>query len=217
MSRSRTRIQTAVLSFVLLPAAVGVLAVHASQTCERYVRTYVSKPVRNKVKQATVVAWAKWRAEHPNWKPNPKVQRPKYVMTQEEAVNKLEFACAIPTDPSNFDLLFTPADFEAPPEFVYIPPSEGTKIDFPDEVPPEVAEIPPGQTEPPFSPYAPPILGSTPPPGGVPNLPIIPPPPPPVGAVPEPPSLLLAALGMALAGIIVRIKNRPATTFQTIS
>lgn len=143
MSRSRTRIQTAVLSFVLLPAAVGVLAVHASQTCERYVRTYVSKPVRNKVKQATVVAWAKWRAEHPNWKPNPKVQRPKYVMTQEEAVNKLEFACAIPTDPSNFDLLFTPADFEAPPEFVYIPPSEGTKIDFPDEVPPEVAEIPP--------------------------------------------------------------------------
>jgi hypothetical protein len=155
MSRSRTRIQTAVLAFILLPAAVGVLAVHASQTCERYVRTYVSKPVRNKVKKATLAAWDKWRAEHPNWKPNPKVQRPKYTMTQEEAVNKLEFACAIPTDPANLDdLLFTPADFEAPPEFVYIPPTEGTQIGFPDEVPPEVAEIPPGATEP-IAPYVP--------------------------------------------------------------
>jgi hypothetical protein len=216
MSRSRTRIQTAVLAFILLPAAVGVVAVHASQTCERYVRTYVSKPVRNQVKKATVVAWAKWRAEHPNWKPNPKAQRPKYIMTQEEAVNKLEFACAIPTDPADLDLLFTPADFETPPEFVYIPPAEGTQITFPDEVPPEVAEIPPGATEP-FQPYVPPILGSTPPPGTVPILPVIVPPPPPVGTVPEPPSLLLAALGAGLVGLMVRIKGRFADTCQGIS
>jgi hypothetical protein len=130
-------------------------------------------------------------------------------MTQEEAVNKLEFACAIPTDPADLDLLFTPADFETPPEFVYIPPAEGTQITFPDEVPPEVAEIPPGATEP-FQPYVPPILGSTPPPGTIPILPVVVPPPPPVGTVPEPPSLLLAALGAGLVGLMVRIKGRSA-------
>ena len=54
MTSSRIRIQTAVLGFVLLPATVGVLAVHASQTCERLVRTYVSKPVRNRVSSSTV-------------------------------------------------------------------------------------------------------------------------------------------------------------------
>ena len=79
MTSSRTRIQTAVLAFILLPAAVGVLAVHASQTCERFVRTYVSKPVRNRVSKATNEAWAKWRIAHPNWKPNPNLHRPKYV------------------------------------------------------------------------------------------------------------------------------------------
>jgi hypothetical protein len=207
LTSSRTRIQTAVLAFILLPAAVGVLAVHASQTCERFVRTYVSKPVRNRVSKATNEAWAKWRIAHPNWKPNPNLHRPKYVMTHDEAVNKVEFACTIPTDPSHLDLLFTQADIEPPPVVVNLSPMEGTQIDFPDIVPPEVSEIPPGDIWPPFAPFVPPVFGSLPS-SSVPLLPVNPPPPPPVvGAVPEPPSFLLTALGIGTLGFVLRIKG----------
>ena len=98
MSRSRIRIQAAVITFLLLPAAAGVLAVHASATCERFVRTYVTKPVRNRVSKQTAEAWAAWRVAHPNWKPNPNLHRPKYVMNREEAIQKVDFACTIRGD-----------------------------------------------------------------------------------------------------------------------
>src|SRR5450432_3358356 len=127
MTGSRIRIQTTELAFVLFPAAVGVLAVHASQTCERFVRTYVSTPVRNQVGKATAQAWAKWRIAHPNWKPNPKVHRPKYLMSREEAVNKVEFACTIPTDPAQLDILFNMASLEAPPPVINLPPMDETQ------------------------------------------------------------------------------------------
>jgi hypothetical protein len=193
MTGSRIRIQTAVLAFVLLPAAVGVLAVHASPTCERFVRTYVSNPVRNQVGKATAQAWAKWRIAHPDWKPNPKVHRPKYLMSREEAVNKVQFACSMPTDPAQLDLQFNLADLEAPPPILNLPPMEGTQVGFPDVVPPEVAELAP--TGPPFAPFAPPFLANVAlPPAG--------------GTVPEPPSLLLAALGVGTLGLIVRAKRR---------
>jgi PEP-CTERM motif len=193
MTNSRIRIQTAVLAFVLLPAAVGVLAVHASPTCERFVRTYVTKPVRNQVSKATLEAWTKWRIAHPNWKPNPKVHRPKYVMSRDEAVNKVEFACTIPTDPEQLDLLFNKADLEAPLPVINLPPMEGTQVSFPDVVPPEVAELAP--TGPPLATFVPPILGSATPP------------PPVGGTVPEPPSFLLAALGIGILGFIARMKK----------
>jgi hypothetical protein len=194
MTDSRIRIQTAMLAFVLLPAAVGVLAVHASPTCERFVRTYVSKPVRNQVSKATLGAWAKWRIAHPNWKPNPKVHRPKYLMSREEAVNKVEFACTMPTDPENLDLVFNMASLEAPPPIINLPPMTATRVSFPDVIPPEVTELPP--TGPPLATFTPPILGSvvTPPPLG--------------GTVPEPPSLLLTALGLVTVGFIVHSKRR---------
>jgi hypothetical protein len=198
-------------AFILLPATVGVIAIHASQTCERFVRNYVTKPVRNRVSKATNEAWAKWRIAHPNWKPNPKLHRPKYVMDRQETVDKVEFACTMPTDPSHLDMLFTPADFEAPPVIVNLPPMEGTPITFPDVVPPEVSELQPTDSWPPFAPYIPPILGSLPS-SDVPTLPVTPPSPPPVtGEVPEPPSLLLTALGIAALASILRIKNRAAT------
>src|ERR1039458_7122109 len=107
MSSTRIRIQAAVVVFILLPAAAGVLAVHASATCERFVRTYVTKPVRNRVSKTTADAWAKWRLAHPNWKPNPNLHRPKYVMTQDEAVQKVAFACTIPEVPSTTDILLS--------------------------------------------------------------------------------------------------------------
>jgi hypothetical protein len=80
MSRSRIRIQFAVLAFILFPATIGIVAVRASATCERFVRTYVTKPVRNRLSKSTAEAWAAWRVAHPNWRPNPNVHRPKYVM-----------------------------------------------------------------------------------------------------------------------------------------
>src|SRR5665213_3571413 len=112
MRGTRIRLQFAALLFILLPATAGVIAVHASATCERFVRTYVTKPVRNRVSQTTADAWAAWRVAHPNWKPKPNVHRPKYVMTREEAVQKVNFACTVATIPSDLDLLFTPADFD---------------------------------------------------------------------------------------------------------
>jgi hypothetical protein len=133
-------------------------------------------------------------------------------MSREEAVKKVDFACSIPTDPSTLDLLFTPADIEAPPEIVDLPPMKATLIDFPDEVPPEVSEIPPETPSdiwPPFAPIIPPILGSV---SGnnfpTPPVTVPPPPPPIVGPIPEPPSFFLAALGLAGVGLIVRTKRR---------
>lgn len=209
MTSSRIRIQTAVLGFVLLPATVGVLAVHASQTCERLVRTYVSKPVRNRVSKATDEAWAKWRVAHPNWKPNPTLHRPKYVMSREEAVNKVEFACAVPTDPLTLSLLLNPAELGPPPEIVNLPPMKATLISFPDVVPPEVSEIPPGEAWPPFAPLIPPILGSSP--GNtVPTLPVNPPPI--LGTVPEPPSIVLVVLGMVAVGFAFQLKRYKANS-----
>lgn len=214
MSNVRMRIQTAVLAFILLPAAAGVLVVHASQTCERYVRTYVAKPVRNRVSTATAAAWARWRIAHPNWKPNPKVSRPKYVMTREEAMAKMDFACAVPTLPSTTTLLFTPADFEGPPPIVDIPPMEATQIDLPNALPPEVSEIPPetpSDSWPPFVPFIPPILGSAPG-GSSAVLTVVPPPLPVTGPVPEPPSLILAASGIAALGVLTVTKRRRPST-----
>jgi hypothetical protein len=186
MSRPRIRIQVAVLVFILLPATLGVVAVHASATCERFVRTYVTKPIRNSVSKQTADAWAKWRIGHPNWKPNPNLHRPKYVMTREEAVQKVDFACTIPTIPSDTDILFTTADLEAPP-VVSLPPMDSTQIDLPELAPPEIAELTPI----------------------VPFLPIVPPAVPLVaGTVPEPGSLPLALSGMGFISLILALKIR---------
>src|SRR6476619_6097961 len=112
MKISRVRIQFVVLVFLLLPATAGVLAIHASAACERFVKTYVTKPVRNRLSKQTAEAWAAWRLAHPNWKPNPNSRRPKYVMTREETVNKVEFACAVDTDPSRLDMVLQPVGYD---------------------------------------------------------------------------------------------------------
>ena len=184
MNSPRIRIQIAALLFIMLPAVAGVVAVNASATCERFVRTYVTKPVRNRVSRTTAEAWAAWRIAHPNWKPNPKLHRPKYVMNRDEAVQKVEFACSVPLIPAAVDGLLA----EAPP-IVIFPPMEATQITLPNEIPPEVAELTPQDQWPPLAPWIPVIVGSPP------VLPIVPPPV--VGPVPEPTSLLLAGTGIA--------------------
>jgi hypothetical protein len=178
MSSPRIRIQVAVLIFMLLPAATGVVAVHASATCERFVRTYVTKPVRNRVSKTTADAWTAWRIAHPNWKPNPKNHRPKYLMTRNEAVQKVNFACSVPLESTGLDLFFTPADFDAPPPIVDLHAMDTTQITFPSPIPPEVAEITPSEV---------PLLPLIPP-----EAPVIP------GTVPEPASLLLVGSGVGV-------------------
>jgi hypothetical protein len=183
MSRSRIRIQVAVLAFLLLPASVGILAVHASATCERFVRTYVTTPVRNQVSKQTAEAWAAWRAAHPNWKPNPNLHRPRYVMTRQEAVEKVNFACSIPTTPVNLDIVFTPDDFAAPP-VITSPDMEIAQVILPSDLPPQVVAI-------------------------TPVLPIVPAEfttPLEVGEIPEPDSLLLAATGLGFIFLVAGAK-----------
>lgn len=188
MRSSRIRTQVAFLLFILLPAAAGVIAVHASATCERFVRTYVTKPVKNVVTKRTADAWAQWRVAHPDWKPKPTVHRPKYVMTRDEAVKKVEFACSVPTDPLELNILFSPDDFQNPPPFVQLHQMNQTQIDFPSEVPPEVAE------------NMPPIL----------VLPAVPlSTPPPVGPVPEPGSLFLVGTGFGFACLLLGLRASP--------
>jgi hypothetical protein len=196
MSSSRIRIQAAVVGFLLLPAAAGVLAVHASANCERFVRKYVTKPVRNRVSKQTAEAWALWRQAHPNWKPNPNVVRPKYVMNREEAVEKVDFACTMPVIPAISDRLLQISELEPPPPAIDLSRMNPTPIALPDEIPPEVAELTPDTSWPALGPFVPPILGG--PPGGGPVYPLVPPEPPPLGgAVPEPTSLVLVGSGMA--------------------
>lgn len=190
-----TRIQVVALA-VLFSAGIGVMAVQASPTCQRFVRNYVTVPVRNRVSKATALAWAKWRVEHPNWKPKPGVTRPKYVMTRKEQMDKVAFACEAPTIPSTTDLLFTPADFPVPPPKLDLTPMETTEVVYPNLIPPVVTEAPPIMSPPALPegpaifipPYIPPVFD-----GPMPKTPPIPP----ILPTPEPPSFFLVILGMA--------------------
>jgi hypothetical protein len=185
MNRSRIRIQIAVLAFILLPASVGILAVHASATCERFVRTYVTTPVRNQVSKQTAQAWAAWRTAHPNWKPNPNIHRPRYVMTREEAVEKVNFACSIPTDPVNLDLVFTPTSFAAPPVITDLPNMEIAQTLLPSELPPQVVQVVQVM---PVLPIVPPQFSLQ------------------TGAIPEPGSWLLVATGLGFLCLVMGAK-----------
>lgn len=146
---------------MLLVFGGGGIAIYASPTCQRFVKTYVTVPVRNRVSKTTAEAWAKWRVGHPNWKPNPKVQRPKYVMSRKEALEKVTFACEATNVPSTLDMGLPPIDLGdlpllfaltpvvgLPPEIGLppgsaLPPIETTQVIYPGLIPPESVEAPP--------------------------------------------------------------------------
>lgn len=182
MKRSKFRIQSAVLIFLLLPASAGVLAIHASAACERFVKTYVTRPVRNRLSKQTADAWAAWRAAHPNWKPNPKNRRPKYVMTREESVKKVNFACAVETDPANLDMQLEPEN----PEIAM--PVMTTELKIPPPSAPIVTEL----AE--LTPIASPLI-------------VVPPVSAP-GPAPEPNTLLLALSGVAFLALLLGKRTR---------
>lgn len=193
MGKTRIRLQAAALLFILMPATAGIIAVHASATCERFVRTYVTKPVRNRVSKTTANAWAAWRAAHPNWKPNPNAHRPKYVMTRQEQVQKVDFACEVPTEPTDVTLFFQTARVDPPP--VMMPPGMSTQIAFP-TVPTQVTEVTEAVT--PFPTVA---AFAPPPPIPVPEVNTSVP-----GPTPEPTSLVMVVTG--LAGLWVLLARR---------
>lgn len=184
MKRPRIRFQIAVLGFILMPAAAGVLAVHASATCERFVRTYLTKPVRNTLSKQTAQAWALWRIGHPNWKANPKVQRPRYVMTRDDAVEKVAFACSIPMIDAETKSIVAPS---APPPIVVLPAMAGPAIEFPELASPKVAAMTPLTDLPPVSPPGEPLFA---------------------GEVPEPASLLMVGGGFLALGFLLAARAR---------
>ncbi len=77
---------------VLLFAGIGALSVEGLPTCERYVKSFVEKRVKNPVSRTTAMRWAEWGKTHPNFKPKP---RPKYKLVKQEVVRKVDFACQV--------------------------------------------------------------------------------------------------------------------------
>jgi hypothetical protein len=214
------RIRRTALSLLVFAAGsscIVTVAAATSPTCQRFVETQVLAPVRNKVSKTTAAAWAKWRVGHPNWKPNPKVQRPKYVMTHKEAMEKVDFACEVPpAPPSLTDAMFPPENTGDMPPVVdtAVPPmTETAQLTIPDLVPPEAYQAPPvsaNDTNNAQNWYVPgfmaPVWGGAPPVGGghsggttTSTTPVVTPPaatPVAVAVTPEPASWILAASGM---------------------
>jgi hypothetical protein len=226
MISPRISIPSIVLAAVLLTLAIGAVAVHASPACQRLVHTYITVPVRNRMSKATAMAWAKWRVGHPNWKPNPKVQRPRYVMTREEAMDKVDFACETPAIPFNDAPVLTPRTLEDSLPIADLLAMSGPPPAFPDGIAAEVVAAPAGEggpysvagSWPPPSFSIAPYLGSVPPSTGAPSSSTGAPSSPPIvssesmpiaNATPEPPSLLLVASGLGAGRLFFR--RRPGS------
>jgi hypothetical protein len=113
---------------VLTTLAVGAASVHAAPACQRLVRGVRDKLVPNPVGPATLVRWNAWNKTHPNFHPKP---RPKYKLTTEEVIQKMDFDCQVPVD--TFDLAI-----EIPPQLPVPPPTDL----FPPPTPPKVVVEP---------------------------------------------------------------------------
>jgi hypothetical protein len=186
---------------VLLVTAVaisaGVIGVHASTECVRF----ITKKVHHKVSVATAARWAAWDKAHPNWHPR---KSPAEIMAQ------LDFACSVP-------LIQKPVDGE-------LPPLELNTFNFPSDLllpppdaPPVVAMNEPPQDlfpdAPPMSLVSPPIYSPQyptlfgPPPSGPGRS--VQPPPPTLGATPEPSTWMLLATSMLAVGTLAYLRPQP--------
>jgi hypothetical protein len=178
--------------------SLGVVGVHASTECVRFI---TKKVRRHKVSAATAARWAAWDKAHPNWHPK---------KSPAETLAQLDFACAVP-------MIEKPADGD-------LPPLELNTFSFPADVelpppdaPPVVAMNEPPQQlfpdQPPTSLVSPPIY-----PPQYPTLFGPPPPPPttghsvnpPPGLTPEPSSWMLLATSLLAMGTLAYRRPRTA-------
>jgi hypothetical protein len=174
MNRNR-KSMIALTAFLTL--GLGTLAIEGAPVCERLVKTFKDKRVKNRVSPKTLAAWQLWGKGHPDFKPH---YRPKYKNTREEVVEKVAFACEVPkipqSPPPEIITEFLPVEF--PPVQVDLPPPGLPPVE-------EIAfnnETPPLPFVPPYSP-------------GTPTEPPSP--------VPEPSSLLLLGTGGAFLILLV--------------
>lgn len=177
------------LVILLTTAAIslGVVGVHASSECVRFIK----KKVHHKVSAATAARWAAWDKAHPNWHPKKSPQ---------ETMAQLDFACAVPLTQKPVDDELLPAldlsAFALQPE---LPPDEPPVIVAMNEPPQDLFP-----DEPPVSLVSPPIY-----PPQYPTLfgPFPAPPPPghsvqPTGATPEPSTWMLLATAVFAFGTL---------------
>jgi hypothetical protein len=188
-----------VLLMTAVAISLGVVGVHASTQCVRFI---TNKVQHHKVSAATAARWAAWNKAHPNWHPKKKPA---------ETLAQLDFACAVP-------VIEKPADGELPPvELSAFTFGSGLELPPPD-APPVVAMNEPPQNlfpdQPPVSLVSPPIYS--------PQYPSLfgPPPPPPTtghsvnpagpGLTPEPSSWMLLATSLLAMGTLASRRPRTA-------
>jgi hypothetical protein len=186
-----------VLLVTAVAISLGVVGVHASTQCVRFI---TKKVRRHKVSAATAARWAAWDKAHPNWHPR---------KSPAETLAQLDFACAVP-------LIEKPADGDLPPlelnTFNFAPNLELP----PPDAPPVVAMLEPPQqlfpdqpsmsmvSPPIYSPQYPTIFGPPPPPPPHSVNPINP------GPTPEPSTWMLLATSMLAIGTLASRRPRTA-------
>jgi hypothetical protein len=178
--------------------SLGVVGVHASTECVRFIQ----KKVRHhRVSAATAARWAAWDKAHPNWHPR----------TPKETLAQLDFACSVPVIQKPVDGELPPLDltfFAIPME--RLPPPEAPPVVAENTPPPDLFPDTPTDsfvTPPIYSPQYPAPYGFLPPPAHV----VTPP-----GVAPEPSSwMLLATALLALSGLAAR-RPRPALATRPV-
>jgi hypothetical protein len=203
---------------VLVTAAavsLGVVGVHASTQCIRFIQNRVR---HHKVSAATAARWAVWDKEHPHWHPKP---------TPKETWDKLNFACEVPMEQKvdgnllpaiSLSPLELPTEMLAPPEAPSVVANNLPPVEIFPEQPSESRVIPPI-----YSPEYPGLFGGVPekvtPPPSCPAQPTCDSPPdcpkppdcsvtPPPPSTPEPSGWVLMTTGLlAMGGFAWRRKR----------
>lgn len=166
--------------------SLGVVGVHASTECVRFIQ----KKVRHqRVSAATAARWVAWDKAHPNWHPK----------TPRETLAQLDFACAVPLIEKPVDGQLPPLDltgFDFPMDM--LPPPETPPVTVAMNTPPPellpLQPMPSVVSPPIYSPEYPSLFGSFP----VPPTHLVTPP----GLAPEPSSwMLLGTSILALAAV----------------
>ena len=186
------------LVLIVTAAAIslGVVGVHASTECVRFIQ----KKVRHhRVSAATAARWVAWDKAHPNWHPK----------TPKETLAQLDFACAVP-------LIEQPVDQQLPPlnltNFGFamdmLPPPETPPVTVAMNTPPPellpLQPMPDVVSPPIYSPQYPSPFGAFP----TPPTHVVAP-----GLTPEPSSLMLLATSLLALGAFASYRPRIAKAF----